>query len=303
MAIIMRPPSGANDLQRIYDLVQAFPAENFHVVDLPYRLCSPSAQDARNVQLWEDEQGNLLGFAIAQTPWLTLDYAVHPAAREPGLEERLLAWGLERWPHLMAERGWRYSLFVEVREDQAERIALLERLGFVLDDWHTLHLSQPLAGSFPTPAVPEGFSIRPLAGEAEAEACAALHRAAFGTQNMTNGWRRRTLEMPQYVPELDLVVVDPAGALAGFCLCWLSQRGYDANGSAAGQIEPMGVRPDLQQRGLGRALLLEGLRRLQARGATTAYVDSDGENDASHALYESVGFRIAYKVLKYRKDL
>ncbi len=303
MMIEMRPPAGASDMQRIYELVQAFPAENFHVVDLPYRLCSPSAQEPENARLWEDEQGQLLGYAIAQQPFWTLDYCAHPAARAEGLEERILAWGLERWPQMMPRQEGRLALWLDAREDQTERIALLERLGFVRDAWSMLHLSQSLARVLPPPAVPEGFSIRPLAGEAEVAAYVALHRAAFESNNMTVDWRRRTLESPQYVPALDLVAVDADGALAGFCICWLSQRANDHNGSVAGQVEPMGVRPDLQQRGLGRALLLEGLRRLQAHGATTAYVDCDGENDPAFQLYEAAGFRIAYQVLKYRKDV
>ncbi|HEU5200371.1 MAG TPA: GNAT family N-acetyltransferase [Ktedonobacterales bacterium] len=328
MTIELRPPAGASDMQRIYDLVQAFPAESFHVVDLPYRLCSPSAQVPENARLWEDEQGRLLGYAIAQQPFWTLDYCVHPAARAEGLEERILAWGLERWPQMMPRSNGRLSLWLDAREDQAERIAVLERLGFARDAWSMRHLSQSLARArssersepkargaapgavqrpspqaLPPPAVPEGFSIRPLTGEAEVEAHVALHRAAFESNNMTVDWRRRTLESPQYIPALDLVAVDADGALAGFCVCWLSQRANDHNGSVAGQVEPMGVRPDLQQRGLGRALLLEGLRRLQAHGATTAYVDCDGENDPAFQLYEAAGFRIAYKVLKYRKDL
>jgi mycothiol synthase len=303
MMIEMRPPAGAGDRQRVYDLVQAFPAENFHVVDLPYRLCSPSAQEPENTRLWEDEQGRLLGYAIAHKPFWTLDYFAHPAARAAGLEERILAWGLERWQQMMPRQEGRLSLWLDAREDQAERVALLERLGFARDAWSMLHLHQSLARVLPPPAVPEGFSIRPLAGEAEVAAYVALHRAAFGSNNMTVDWRRQILESPQYVPALDLVAVDADGALAGFCICWLSQRANDHNGSVAGQVEPMGVRPDLQQRGLGRALLMEGLRRLQAHGATSAYVDCDGGNDPAFQLYEGAGFRIAYKVLKYRKDL
>lgn len=303
MTLEMRSREGAGDMQRIYELVQAFPAENFHVVDLPYRLCSPSAQEPENMRLWEDEQGRLVGYAIAQKPFWTLDYFAHPAARAEGLEERILAWGMERWPQMMPRSNGRLALWLDVREDQPERIALLERLGFARDEWSTLHLQQPLARVLPPPAVPEGFSIRPLAGGAEVSAYVALHRAAFESNTMTVDWRRQTLESPQYVPALDLVAVDADGALAGFCICWLSQRANEHNGSVAGQVEPTGVRPDLQGRGLGRALLLEGLRRLQAHGATTAYVDCDGENDVGLKHYESAGFRIAYKVLKYRKDV
>ena len=303
MTVKMRPPAGASDMQRVYDLVQAFPKENFHVVDLPYRLCSPSAREPENARLWEDEQGRLLGYALAQQPFWTLDYFAHPAARAEGLEKRILAWGLERWPQMMPRSNGRLSLWLDAREDQPERITLLERFGFARDAWSLLHLSQPLARVLPPPAVPEGFSIRPLAGEAEVAAYVALHRAAFESDNMTVDWRHQVLESPQYVPALDLVAVDPNGALAGFCICWLSQRANDHNGSVAGQVEPMGIRPDLQQQGLGRSLLLEGLRRLQAHGATTAYVDCEGGNDPALSLYEAAGFRIAYKVLKYRKDL
>jgi mycothiol synthase len=302
MGFSTRPLAGPRDLQRAYELAQACRAEAFHVVDLPYRLCSPSAQEPGNVCLWEDEQGTLCGFAIAQVSWLTVDYVLHPAAREAGLEEEILAWALERWPQVMAEHGLRYSLFLEVREDQMARLALLEQLGFVRDDWHTLHMSQPLNRSISVPPLPEGFTIRPLAGEAEAADYAALHRAAFDTTNMTTEWRLRALDAPQYIPALDLVAVAPDGALAAFCIGWLSQRGHDENGSNTGQIEPVGVRPDLQQRGLGRIILLEGLRRLQAHGATTALIDSDGENDPARGLYEAVGFRVANVVRKYRKD-
>jgi mycothiol synthase len=302
MDMSMRPLAGPRDFQRVYEFAQAFAADAFHVVDLPYRLCSPSAQQPENARLWEDEQGSLRGFAIVQLPWLTVDYGVHPAAREAGLEEAILAWALERWPQVMAEHGLRYSLFLEARENQAARLALLEKLGFVRDGWHMLRMRQPLNDAIPMPQTPEGFTIRPLAGEAEVAGYVALHRAAFGSANMTEDWRQRTLQAPQYIPALDLVAVAPDGSLAAFCICWLSQRGHDENGGNTGQVEPIGVRPDLQGRGLGRAILLEGLRRLQAHGAATALIDSDGENDPSRGLYESVGFRVANVVWKYRKD-
>jgi mycothiol synthase len=302
MRLAMRPLAGPRDLQRVYEFAQAIPDQSLHVVDLPYRLCTPSAQTPENARIWEDEQGGLRGFAIVQLPWLTIDYVVHPAASAEGLEETILAWILEHWPQVMAEHKLSYSLFVEVREDQAERVALLERLGFVRDDWHTLHMSQPLNDAIPASQPPEGFVIRPLAGEAEVESYVALQRAAFGSTNMTAEWRVRTLQAPQYIPALDLVAVAPDGALAAFCVCWLSQCGHDENGSNTGQVEPMGVRPDLQQRGLGRAILLEGLQRLQALGAATALIDSDGENEPSRGLYEAVGFRVASTVWKYRRD-
>jgi GNAT superfamily N-acetyltransferase len=51
-------------------------------------------------------------------------------------------------------------------------------------------------------------------------------------------------------------------------------------------FEPVATVPAHQRRGLGKALLLEGLRRLQRMGATRAFVE--GHNVAANALYGSV---------------
>src|ERR1051326_9562705 len=185
MRFSTRPVAGQRDLQRVYDLSQVRAAEGFHMADLLYRLCSPSAQETENAMLWEDEQGALRGFAMVQLPWLTVDYLVHPAARETGLEETILAWALERWPQVMGAHGLRYSLLLGVREERAARLALLERHGFVRDDWHTLHMAQSLNGPIPMSHVPEGFTIRPLAGGEEVVGYVGLHRAALCSAEMT----------------------------------------------------------------------------------------------------------------------
>jgi ribosomal protein S18 acetylase RimI-like enzyme len=49
--------------------------------------------------------------------------------------------------------------------------------------------------------------------------------------------------------------------------------------------------------------MLEGLRRLRARGSETAFVTSEGLNVAALALYQSVGFRIINRDYDYVKRL
>ena len=56
------------------------------------------------------------------------------------------------------------------------------------------------------------------------------------------------------------------------------------------QFEPVGTDPDFQRLGLGRAVLLDALRRLEQSGITDARVMTNGDNDATIALYESCGF-------------
>ena len=52
-------------------------------------------------------------------------------------------------------------------------------------------------------------------GEQEAEALAALHRAAFGTDHMTVEERLAIMRAPGYLPELDLLAATPGRRVGG----------------------------------------------------------------------------------------
>jgi ribosomal protein S18 acetylase RimI-like enzyme len=170
---------------------------------------------------------------------------------------------------------------------------LLAHHGYTLDDDYTYVMMRcSLARSLPRPQLAPGFTIRPLAGLGEVDAYAAVHRRAFESMSMTAAWRARTLDMPQYDPELDLVAVAPDGQLAGFCVGWATPERRVA------QIEPFGVDPAFQGRGLGRALLLEMLGRFKAHGAEHAQVETDsGRTPARHA-YTAVGLLPTYQSLR-----
>jgi ribosomal protein S18 acetylase RimI-like enzyme len=116
---------------------------------------------------------------------------------------------------------------------------------------------------------------------------------------MTKEWRQRTLKHPAYVPSLDLVAIAPDGRLAAFCICWLNG---DSTAETSGQIEPMGVRKEFRKLGLGRSIVMDGLRRLQQHGAKLVYVETDNYRDEAFRLYESVGYQVIEDALVYRKD-
>jgi ribosomal protein S18 acetylase RimI-like enzyme len=54
---------------------------------------------------------------------------------------------------------------------------------------------------------------------------------------------------------------------------------------------------------MGRALLVECLRRMRTLGAHTIYVETDNYRDAAYHFYQSLGFQVAHDVLVYRRDL
>ncbi len=57
-----------------------------------------------------------------------------------------------------------------------------------------------------------------------------------------------------------------------------------------------------RHRGLGRAIVAEGIRRFYRYGAADVYVETDNSRDAALTLYESVGFAKERDVWVYRKD-
>jgi mycothiol synthase len=95
-------------------------------------------------------------------------------------------------------------------------------------------------------------------------------------------WYQNIQRIPIYRRDLDIVAVAPDGGLAAFCTVWFD----DITRTAV--FEPVGTHPTHQKRGLGKAVMSEGLRRAQRLGATLATVSS--YSPAAHALYESMGF-------------
>ncbi len=57
-----------------------------------------------------------------------------------------------------------------------------------------------------------------------------------------------------------------------------------------GEILNLGVAPDARRRGVGRALVREGLAALAARGASQVFLEVRESNTAARALYAEFGF-------------
>lgn len=77
---------------------------------------------------------------------------------------------------------------------------------------------------------------------------------------------------------LKIAVVSPEGNYVSYCGMWYEPRvGYAV-------VEPVATDPDYRRMGLGKAAVLEGIRRVGLMGAKVAYVGS------SQQFYYSIGF-------------
>jgi mycothiol synthase len=282
-------------------LANQFPAENLHVTDLPYRLSSWGLDDPDNVGLWFDETGQLVAWAVLQTPFWEIDYCCHPKV-ELNLHAEILAWAEHRAIASIDTPYGHPSWFINVFSGQVARIKDLEKAGFKCqgnvgeDSLTKVLLRRSIQKQVKTFKPSVGFVVRQLKGESEIANYVELHRSVFETKNMTVEWRGRILNHPAYKPELDIVVESPDGRLVAFCICWISENYKD------GRVEPFGCHKDFRRYALGRVALSEGLHRLQTLGAKNIYVETDGFRNTALLLYKSFDFKIYQNVLVYRKD-
>jgi mycothiol synthase len=302
VAITQRSISTDQDKVLMSALARQCPESNLHVVDLPYRFSSWAFDDPENIGLWFDEDQGLVAWAALQTPFWTIDYACHPE-HETALHQEILSWADYRAQLIRNTPYGRPAWFVMVFSGQNERIRDLENAEYGCqsevgeDSWSKVLMRRsaqtPVKVYAPRSA---GFTVRSLAGQEEVPKYVELHQSVFESKNMTVEWRARTLQHPDYRPDLDVVVESPDGRLVAFCVCWLDQD------SMTGHVEPLGCHKDFRQYALGRVALSAGLRRLQSLGAQNILVETDNYRNTAFRLYQSLGFEVIRDVLVYRKD-
>ncbi len=249
----------------------------------------------REVRLWEDGD-ELLGFAWLEEPDGVV-MQVHPRLRGSGsLEGEMLDWAIRQTRAVYGEQAGD-ELWTRVPEDEPRPAALLADLGFERDPDHANKMLRALDGPPPDPTPPDGWTVREVGGEKEWGERVETHREVWRPSRVTLRAYRRLRRAPGYDPRLDLVAVAPDGTFGSYCLCWFDP------GSRTGLFEPVGTRPAHRGKGLGKALMLEGLRRLRRMGARSASVTALHDNQGARSLYEAAGFRPVNTERLYGRNL
>jgi mycothiol synthase len=298
--------AGAADLPLIVELVEACEAvdrldRGISVDELRAELEVPSVDPVRDLRVWEDAAGHVVGWgrlaiAVDGTQvvgrfWLR----IHPAARGGTLEPQIIAWATERLGEVGRVRKQAARLLTGARSDQSDRIALLEAHGFKPARYF-FTMRRALDTAIPAPQLPNGFTIRPFVPGVDDTTWVALVNLAFrdhwNHHDYTVEELKRELATPLYQPDLYQLAVAPDGTFAAYCQCEINAELQARTGRSEGFVAGLGTHPQFRKLGLGRALLLNGLQQLQAAGVGTALISVDAENPSGALrLYESVGFR------------
>ncbi len=268
-------------------------------------------------------EGRLVGYAhldvTDQVAGSSAEVAVDPAFRRQGVGQGLVRRVLAESP------DGRLRLWSHGEESGAAPLAA--SLGFRLSRT-LLQMRRPLDETLPEPVWPDGVRLRSFLPGLDDDEWVALNARAFVDLPDQGGWTvddlRLRMREPWFDPEGFLVAVEDGGSGVGERMIgfhWTKVHGADHHhdhGHAdehhepghehvdgdhdhhedhhahdpMGEVYVVGVDPDQQGRGLGRALTLVGLQHLRARGLADAMLYVDARNTSAVALYESLGFTL-----------
>jgi len=213
-----------------------------------------------------------------------LEVAVHPSYRNQGVADRLVATlkttrgfdGLTAWSHgnheAAADLAAKYG-YAPVRELWKMRLT-------------TSTAELPDAG------LPDQVALRAFVPGQDEEAWLAANKAAFSHHPEQGNMTRQDLDARMaedwFDPAGFLLAVDPAGRILGFH--WTKVHPRHGSHPAIGEVYVVGVTPEAQGMGLGKALTVAGIKYLQDKGLHAVMLYTDADNAPAVSLYRGLGF-------------
>ena len=224
------------------------------------------------------------------------EIVVHPQFRGHGVGRLLVETALAATPDGRL-RLWAHG-------DHPAARALAASLGFTegrrLEQWR-----RSLFSPLPALVLPDGVRLRSFQPGTDDEPWLALNARAFAHHPEQGGWTLQDLQARMdeawFDPDGFLIAEDDGpdhgSAMIGFH--WTKVHGSTVHAEPGGEphahepigeVYVVGVDPDHQGRGLGRALTLAGLHRLRAQGLPQAMLYVEGDNAAAQSVYRRLGF-------------
>jgi GNAT superfamily N-acetyltransferase len=239
----------------------------------------PDGRDIAYLMLAQTEAGSSPGGRIdADCGWLSSADAADRAEVLSAIEARLAS--------LPATAEAPVVVIADERD--ADLCARLEAAGFRRDPAEDMTQMRYVPGAAVPASLPPGFRFD---DDRTRPPTTPHHLARRNGARVAERLRGGTL----YRPDLDLCIRAEDGDVAAYCLCWLDTR------NGVGLFEPVRTEDAYQRRGLGRALMAEGIRRLEAGGARTINVTRLTGSAAAAALYRGSGFADAFQKWHYER--
>ena len=293
MTIPSRGYNPENDL----NLVLAFLAQtHFETGTLrnwfPTRFENSHDQHVDDIRIWED-QGSIVAVANPEEPFV---YYIQVKPEYSHLEAEIIPWIVS---HSKTKKtGNTQTLTVVSLEENTEREQLLSCQGFTKSGTAGYIRLRPKDAQIQEPLLPDGFNFRAIHGREDYDRLAASVRKIFGHGDWFTGDIIESIRSCSFsIPELDIIIETPDGDIAAFCTFRV-----DPNSRIA-ELEPLATDPDYRKLGLAKAILLEGLKRLQKHTPTLTHIGGAADNPGANRLYDSAGFTEKHRWEKWSKEI
>ena len=292
-------------LDEIRELIEAATAIEGHrpVGEHKYSHLAVGATHWVGVMAYDDDR--LVGYAHTRwnsagtTPRMAVEVVVHPDFYRGDVARQLLE---ETRGVLGRSGGGVFFLWVHRVENPHDTLAA--RLGFEIQR-ELAFMVRPLSEAPPDPKIPAGVEFRAYRSDVDDDEFLRVNNAAFEGHPENGGWSADDLAQRR---RLDWF--DPAGLIMAWngdrCVGfhWTKWHSHDSDEVPAhepvGEVYVLGVDPQAQGTGLGRALLNAGLAHLFERGCRQSILYVDCANTGAVALYESEGFVTQYREVCYQ---
>ena len=236
--------------------------------------------------------GEIAGYAYLDQPSadgeLTGELVIHPDRRRRGLGRALTG--------ELAVAAGGHVLRLWAHGDLPAAAALARTAGF--ERFRALwQMRRSLGEPLDQPALPPGRALRTFVPGQDEDEWLRLNGRAFAKHPEQGGWTRHDLELREREPWFDpagFFIAERDGYMTGFH--WTK-----VHDPQLGEVYVVGVDPDEQGSGLGRALTVAGLRHLRDLGVAQAMLYVDEDNVPAIRMYEGLGFTRATVDAMYRR--
>ncbi|WP_231442974.1 mycothiol synthase [Brevibacterium zhoupengii] len=252
---------------------------------------SHSAQTASSVwRVYADDA--LIGFGIRalQGDRHAAEFLIAPDHRGQGLGEELLSTILDEEPS-----SWCWS-----HGDHPAAQRLADKHGLGRD--RVLYQMRTESGlnldDLPQTSAPDNVTIRSFSPGDE-EGWRQVNNAAFdwhpeqGSQTAEDF--AEIIQAPDFDPD-SVILATRDDQVIGFHQTKLTD--FDDEGRL-GEVYVVGVDPSVHAKGVGKALTIEGMRRMVAAGAKVIELYVESDNAPALGLYERLGFHVAVAHVSY----
>ena len=223
-----------------------------------------------------------------------------------GIGGALLAWNEARLRDIAAGHEPAESYLEAWASDGNEAATALVRAAGFAAITYMAEMVRPSVEDLPDHRLPDGLEIRPVRDEDIRtiwEADVEAFRDHWGYVEQSDEDYQRFIEFPYHDPTLWKIAWDDEG-VAGQVKSFVNTAENETHGRQRGWTEAISTSRRWRRRGVAKALIVESIRELAARGMTEVALGVHTENpNGAYALYESLGYEVVRTWTTYRKPL